>query len=161
MPLLPEANMLAFMRDSAATIMEAGEDPVPVLFVERADGTSDFAMLAVDGHPVDAIAGATPAIVANGPIARASLLVDSYMYTGSFEAGHPGDLAVLFAQGHPDVSEALSIATAWADGATTMTRYPYTRTDNGIEWGEALTYDGGSMTGRVPDALEALIRASL
>jgi len=170
-----ETNLIDFLKGAASVIIEGGEQPTPILLVEREGESADFMMLAVEGHPIDAIKNLAPQVVVKGSIERVSLLTDSYLYIAKGSIGnldtHPGDLQVRFEAGDPNTFECLAIAVVtrgdtergavYPSVSTAMYRFPYKRDGEMVEWLTDMDDSHEQISGRVPEVLTALIKVSV
>jgi hypothetical protein len=143
-----------FLITAGKAALEEQVDYIPTLIVTDAEGHTTVMVLA-GGHPFDAIQAVTPAIRDMRPTAL-SLTVDSYITTNpdgvALKMLFGGSLKRAFEAGTSGVSEALIVNMVTPTSQEVIT-LPYTRTPDGVVWGEDFASD--VVDGRMIDALRA------
>jgi hypothetical protein len=154
-----------YLIESGKRSIENDPDFIPMLHVEQGEHVAIYA-LAVNGHPYDAIVQIAPSFILDGAIDRLVFVSDSYMWKGKEEDFVPGPLQPRFEAGEPNVSECLMNAVVTANGMdiplVNQITMPYTRTDDGVVWDEALIREDGYLAsgGRMVDLLVKVVLVS-
>ena len=141
----PESDLMAFLNA-----------------VEEDDRMSIYA-IGMPGHPVQYL----PVII-EGMERKPMILVfqsDTYHFVaknkGEWDESYVGRLHELYAQGHPNVTDALAISALDSEGKKAMVTFPDRVVDGKVEWLESERADHRDVEhieGRVFDALEAGMR---
>jgi hypothetical protein len=150
----PMPDMEFLIKAGKASMDDRGEY-TPMLIVTDTTGQVSMIAMAVDGNPAAYLEHVLRTV--NDPIESVSFTVDTYHTSDPLT---PRPFSAAFAAGDPRVSEALAVTIVTAESAA-MALLPYTRTTDGIVWGDdQILEGGGSLGGRVIESLIAAIAQS-